>query len=69
MKWLDGTTDSMNINLSKLWEMVMDKEAWRAAVQGSQRVRHDSVTEQQNSTILKYANISWNEEIIYDFFF
>ena len=39
-----------------------------AAVQGSQRVRHDLVAEQQNSTIRKYANISWNEEIVYDFF-
>ena len=34
MRWLDSTTDSIGVNLSKLWEMVKDREAWRAAVHG-----------------------------------
>ena len=41
MRWVDGTTDSMDVNLGKLWKMGRGGEDWCAAVHGSQRVRHD----------------------------
>ena len=59
MRWLDGITDSMDMNLGKLWELVIDREAWRAAVHGvwKSRIRLGDWTELIFKVFIQFVTI------------
>ena len=63
MRWLDGITDSMDMSLSKLQEMVEDREAWRAAVhEVAKSQTHDCVTEQHNNRVRSWLCLLFSSE-------
>ena len=57
MRWLDGITDSMDVSLSELWEMVMDREAWRAAIHGVAKSR-TQLSDRTEQTLLQSPGLA-----------
>ena len=51
MRWLDSITDPVDVNLSKLWELVKDSGTWHASIHEVQRVSHELTTEQQKQRV------------------